>query len=165
MDMDSQIPICFTASGNGKSKSPVISCVLTTIIATLLWSFCIIYIAASSGGSGAGIALLVMVFYLSLFASIPLGILNAYVISPFIARTLNMNSHFYTPILYNLLALVPLIAAIACIVMMSSFFPCSFGGSLNFFLLSLSPFLIPPLFAGSLMYSLRKLHLLKKHNI
>lgn len=165
--MDLQIPSFPSASSNVKSQSPIFTyvfsaflCALATMFTAFLISSHVLDNAKDAGGSDAGRVVLVGVASLSMSAILPLGILNALIIAPVIACPLNMKSKFYAPLLLNLMALLIMAAGVIFLLMLSSIFPNPISGDINFYLYFLFPFLIPPLFVGSLAYSLCKFLLL-----
>ena len=170
MDTDPQALSIASASDNMKPGWPLFvyalaafTSALTTIIAVFVWSFFIVY-STENGGSDAGRVTLGQFCILCMYAAVPCGILNALIISPSIALPLNMKSKFYTPVLLSFIGLLILTSSVVMIYLISAYLPSDISGHLNFYLLFLSPFLIPPLIVGSLAYSYCKLILLRKLN-
>lgn len=138
-------------------------CAFTTVISGLLSSF-VLSNAVNEGGSDAGGIVLVYMWFMGMFATIPLSILNGLVISPIIAHRLSSGSNFYASISTNFKALLIVIAGIGFVVVVSLFLPNLIDPQFKFYLFIWSVFLVPPLIMGSLVYSFCKVRLLRKYN-
>ena len=145
-------------------RHPVVSyvlnaivCVFVTFIAARAISLFMVNVAMEADGSDAGRALFAMLITYSMKFSIPIAILNALFISPFIALNRDMDSNLITPIFSNLIALGILILSVPFLSMLAGTFTPIEGWTVFFY----APFVIPPLIIGSLFYSYCKVILLK----
>jgi hypothetical protein len=169
MDVDSRTPsdpmtssIAETGNPSSFRALPAIICAVATILTGLVWPF-VLYSAKYAAGSDVGRVFFAGILLLGVFAAIPLGLLNALIISPIIARPLNIRSDSCQPIIVNFKALMILVFGLAFLVGLSYFVP--YLANWNFFFMFVTPFLMPPLFIGSLAYSFCKLKALRKHNL
>lgn len=136
---------------------PVICCAFTTIVAVP-----VSFILYPSSGDEINPAGAIVYFVICIVAAFPLGILNAFVIAPIISRPLNVSSKMYIPILYNFVVLVVAYAVILSVGYITQLGFDTFNQivCLPWYLLQ---FFTPPIVAGSIIYSIFKLVVLRRN--
>ena len=162
MTVDSTALPISESSGNGKpvrSVRPFVimasACALSTSIVCIAINEYLVHNIGNLGGSDAGNALVGgLILRITRYAAIPLGIINALIVSPLIAWPLTAKSWILSPILWNTLAVLVVIGAIM------------FGmtSGYGFYLIFIVPYWALPMVVGSLVYSYCKLLMVRKYN-
>ena len=133
-----------------RSVKPVVTCVLVTILAVPIWFFGLIgavnYISPIDNPAG-----LSCYFALCLILALPATVANAFLLAPVIALPISRGSHHMLPVLLNLGILLAAGAGLYGWLLLVEH-NRSLGLTMIFWYLA--AFLLPPVFAGSLAYSL-----------
>jgi len=132
------------------SAKPVVTCVLVTILAVPIWFFGLIEAVSytSSIDNPAGLS---CYFALCLIMALPAAVANAFLLAPVIALPISRGSHRLLPVLLNFGVLLAAGAGLYGWLLLVGRDP-SLGLTMIFWYLAI--FLLPPVFVGSLAYSL-----------